>query len=519
MQSHGSEAHDPMPIDGEGRKGHFLPNRKWLADAKRLETHAEYRARLDNEYRKMKEGLEAILPGHDVIAFAYPYGDYGQNDYTNTPESAALNRELVRKYFRLAFVQERFGVNSMSSNPTDLRRFEVPRHMTATQLLNHLALRDPRVQAKLTDASLWVGADQVGRARAIYASLAVQGVDQPALWAEEGAATRKAGDVYRAQRLFEQAVQATPHKDDPGADLYSRLLRQNGYAADPSVSAEVQRFTDSDRNEISKAFGRAAASLWAFRATGWYGVGRYDDRLDPARTRRVRSREGGLQLRGFVTENLELQGHFGRRTFTEGASGYADDYAGQAALQLTPMVGVSARGGGGNVETAFGVRSGKKFRTAGGGLGLDPVLNWKLNGDYDETWYNDQNRQMDVRGRITRRLSTDVSLGAQYYRGDSLRRDPNYYTPRNLSQYTGLVTLTHAFGAVNETTGLRRAEALVQYEGGYGTQPTGNRTVNAVRGALSIRLLQRVLLTLDGQYSESPTYISRRADGGLTFSF
>lgn len=518
MQAHGYEAHDPMPLDGEGRMGHFLPNRRWLAEKNRLETLAEYRTRLDGEYRRMKQGLEEIIPG-EVIAFAYPYGDYGQNDYSNTPEAAALNQELVRKYFRLAFVQERFGINTLASNPTDLRRFEVTRHMTAKQLINHLALSDPRAQAELLDADLYIRANQPGRAAAIFKELENDGVSQPAVWADEGSGMSKAGNVYAAQRLFERAYDETPNKGDPGADLYGRLVEQGKAAAAPNVGVEAQGFTDSDTNDIEKVFVRAGASIKALRLSAWAGEARYADKLDPAGSPLVRGKEGGVQLRGFAGDRLELSGFYSRRSFTEGASWIADNYQGSAALQLLPQLNVAVRDGMGNVETAPAVRARRTFHSDGAGLTWDPFLNWKANADFDYFHYNDSNIERDLRLRLTKKFSEGVSVGASWFHGDSATRAPSYYTPRGLNQYTGLLTLNRAFGEPNLHTGLPPAEAMIQYEGGYGTQASGSRATHAVRAGVSLRLLTRVTLTLDGQYSQSPTYVSRRADGGVSISF
>src|SRR5204863_7756050 len=52
MQAHGLQAHDPMSVDAEGRKAHFLANRQWLPASRRLETLDEFRARVENDYKK-----------------------------------------------------------------------------------------------------------------------------------------------------------------------------------------------------------------------------------------------------------------------------------------------------------------------------------------------------------------------------------------------------------------------------------------------------------------------------------
>ncbi len=518
MQAHGYQAHDPLPLDGFGRRGRFLPNRKWLAGAGRLETLAEYQARVQSDYQEAKRGVEEIVPGQRVVAFAFPFGDYGQNDFSNTPESAAVNQELVKNNFQLAFVQEQHGVNTLASAPTNLKRYSVPRHMTAEALTAHIALNDPRVQAKLLHAQLWIRADQLGRAQAVFSELEAMGVDEPRVWVDKGVALQRGGDISYARNLFAQAAAAEP--DGPAGELNKRRIAQSAHAAAPVASAEVQRFTDSDRNEISKALLRFGGVIRAVRLEGWAGQGEYSERRDAASvTPLIRSREGGVQLRWFAAAALELGGFYARREYSRGATGFADNYALAAAYQALPSLRLALRDGLGGVETAAAIRRSRKYHTNGGGVTWDPALNWRVNADYDQNRYNDSNLSQDARLRLTKRFSERLSVGAAYFHGESKDSRTEYYTPRRLNQYTGLVTLNELFGEVNPRTGDARAEAQLQYEGGYGVQPEGSRRVHAVRAGLGLHLLDSLALRLSGQYSESPTYISRRADGALAFSF
>jgi tetratricopeptide (TPR) repeat protein len=521
MQAHGFEAHDPMPIDGFGRKGHFLPNRMWLAGEGRLETQAEYRARIGGEYQKAKQGVEAIVPGQQVVAFAYPYGDYGQSDYSNTPEAATVNRALVKKSFRMAFVQGQYGVNTLASNPLDLERFEVTRDMTADQLMTHLVLSDPRVQAELLEAQMWVQADQVGQAQALYADLAAQGVDEARVWADQGVAFQKGGDISYARNLFSRAAAQETDAEGPGGEEDRKLLAQAAHAAEPTVSAEVQEFTDSDTNVITKEIARGAAVIKSLRLGAWVGHGDYSDRINPAAVLpHIREEEGGLQLDLFPLRTLELDGFYVRRVFMDGASGFADNYSVAAAYQLVPALKLTLRDGMGNVETSDAIEHGVRFHSDGAGVVWDPALTWKANADYDQERYNDANLERDLRLRLTKRFSERLAFGVAYFNGDSTQnREPIYYTPRALNQYTGVLTLNQVVGEINPRTGLAPAEGQLQYEGGYGFQTAGSSFVNSVKATLTLRPFDRVALTLDGSYAQSPLYISRTADAAIKVSF
>ncbi len=520
LQAHGTQAHDPLRLDAFGRRGHFLPNRMWLASQRRLETLSEYRERIEKDYEEAKRGVEDIVPGHKVVAFAFPFGDYGQNDFSNTPEAAGLNQALVRKEFQLAFVQNPRGVNHLSSNPTDLARFSVPRHMSAAALTSQLAMSDPRVLAKLLHAQLWLRAGQTGRANEVFRELATMGLDEePQVMMDHAVALQRTGDISYSRRLFTEAVEREPDPEGPKGAANLRRVEQSAHAAAPVAAAEIQRFTDSDRNAISKALLRGTGLAGPVRVDAWAGAGEYSERRDPsAPTPDIRSKEGGAELRWFAHRSLELTGSYIRRSFDQGA-GFADNYAVSAAWQAIPALQVTVRDGLGTVETAAGIRASRKFHTNGAGLAWDPALNWRVNADYDQSRYNDSNRSEDIRLRLTKFLSQRFTVGAAYYHGESRRSLPEYYTPRRLNQYSALVTLAETFGAVSPVTGLARVNTQIQYEAGYGLQDGGSRRVHSLRAELGLHLTDRVGFRVYGQYSQSPTYTSRRGDAAVTVAF
>lgn len=520
LQAHGSQAHDPLSIDGFGRRGHFLPNRKWLAAERRLETLAEYRARIENDYIEAKRGVEEIVPGHKVVGFAFPFGDYGQNDYSNTPEAAGLNQALVRKEYDVAFVQTPQGVNYLSSNPTDLRRFSVPRHMSAGGLVSRLALSDARVQSRLHHAQLWMRAGQTGRGKAVFAELDAMGLgDEPQVMAERAIALQRSGDVSYARELFTRAAEREADPDGPVAVRNRARMAQAVRDAGPAAGAEFQRFTDSDSNAITKVLLRGSGPAGPVRLEGWAGSGDYSDRRDPSSPApAIRSVEGGVGARWFASRSVELAGSYTRRNYDRDA-GSADDYAASASWQAIPALLLSVRDGLGAVETAAGIRAGRRFRSDGGGLTWDPALNWRVNADFDQSRYNDSNRTQDLRLRVTNYLTQRFALGAVFYHREARRVSPEYYTPLRLNQYTGVVTVTEPFGPVSPRTGLARAVAQLQYEAGYGVQDSGSRRAHSVRAELGLNLGDRASLRLTGQYSQSPTYTSRRGDAALSVRF
>ena len=86
FQSHGDIAHIHVPATPNGGEGLFLMNRKWIDAEHRMETMAEWKARIEldhqNSVAKMTDGV-----GHTPTAYAWPEGLYGQEGSTNSPET------------------------------------------------------------------------------------------------------------------------------------------------------------------------------------------------------------------------------------------------------------------------------------------------------------------------------------------------------------------------------------------------------------------------------------------------
>jgi hypothetical protein len=376
------------------------------------------------------------------------------------------------------------------------------------------------VQAELLEAQMWVQANQLGQAHALYENLAAQGLDEARIWADEGVAFQKGGDVSYARNLFSRAAAQDTDADGPGGEQDRNLLSQSAHAAAPTASAEIQEFTDSDTNAITKEIVRGAGVIKSLRVGGWVGHGDYSERIAGSGLPHIRSEEGGVQLDWFALRDLELDGFYARRVFSDGAAGFADNYSAAAAYQAIPALKLALRDGQGNVETALAIANGIKYHSDGAGVVWDPALNWSAAADYDREHYDDSNLEQDVRLRLTKRFSDRVAFGVAYFNGNSTqKREPIYYTPQSLNQYTGVLTLNQVLGVVNPRTGLAPAEGQLQYEGGYGFQAAGSSFVNSAKLLLTVRPLDRVALTVDAQYAQSPLYISRTLDAAVKVSF
>ena len=103
IQAHTKDGHDFAAIDSQGNQGHFFSNKLWLEDNKRMETEAEFENRIYNDFVSTKNELKSQL-GVKAIAFAYPFGDLGQNSI-NFPEAKDVVADKIKKVYPMSFFQ------------------------------------------------------------------------------------------------------------------------------------------------------------------------------------------------------------------------------------------------------------------------------------------------------------------------------------------------------------------------------------------------------------------------------
>lgn len=102
--AHGYRYHNLIALDSEETKGNFASNLQWLKDKNRLETVEEFENRLSEDLILQKKTIESHIPGLEVIAFAYPFGDIGYSaENIDAALAQAINYMAVSKVFSLSF--------------------------------------------------------------------------------------------------------------------------------------------------------------------------------------------------------------------------------------------------------------------------------------------------------------------------------------------------------------------------------------------------------------------------------
>jgi peptidoglycan/xylan/chitin deacetylase (PgdA/CDA1 family) len=105
VQTHGYRAHNEIEINESGEKGYFLNNLKFNLETGEIETFEAFTERVREDYALAKKILEEKIKDSQIIAYAYPYGDFGfgsKNIDTQVVEK--FNKSEVFNHYSLAFV-------------------------------------------------------------------------------------------------------------------------------------------------------------------------------------------------------------------------------------------------------------------------------------------------------------------------------------------------------------------------------------------------------------------------------
>lgn len=103
IQPHTNDGHELYPIDQYGHTAPFFANTWWLPESGRNENDEEFKNRITGDMDTVKDSLEKVL-NKEMIALAFPYGDYGQGS-ANTDPKKDIVLEEGGKRFNLLFHQ------------------------------------------------------------------------------------------------------------------------------------------------------------------------------------------------------------------------------------------------------------------------------------------------------------------------------------------------------------------------------------------------------------------------------
>ena len=251
FQDHSHQAHDDVPIDPDGGQGPFLACRAWTEAEGRLETSAEFRQRIDTDYRTSKALLEEHFPGTPIVAYAFPFSDFGQIG-GNEPAAASVNETICQSLFQFGMVQNTSGFNALEAGgkpPFFLWRLAVPPEWSDQDLLGQLARAAPENAAAAMEAHLLAGD---GYYQAARQSLEGLGRREPLL--TDDVREKTAYIAYWEKRPRESAQLLGTNAAPVESDL--DLLRQLNWENKPQVAAGGSFSHDSDSRSVDREFLR-----------------------------------------------------------------------------------------------------------------------------------------------------------------------------------------------------------------------------------------------------------------------
>ena len=249
LQGHGHYSHDPVPIDATGKQGKFLVNRQWRAQDGRLETQTEFIDRLRQDYREGIDQIEKQGDGGEVVGYAFPFSESGQESAGGEADASEINEKLVFESYRYAFIQDQSGYNRVSSletRPLMLRRFAVPSSWDGAKLIQHLVDHDPSHETRIELGNALYDQGDYQQSRRVFEQLAMGGDVVPTVTERHLAAISYRQERYRkAQEHLERAWNPQIPPSPASLKLMERTLWKNR----PSIHHRTHFSEDrNDRN-------------------------------------------------------------------------------------------------------------------------------------------------------------------------------------------------------------------------------------------------------------------------------
>ncbi len=143
IEAHSYDGHGSYLTAPGQTDGHFFSHKQWLTKENRLETENEFRTRISTDMKAVKNDLEELMK-RPVRSFAFPFGDFGQNN-TNFVNARKVNIEEASKLYDLVFYQidpqVRFTNNYYSPTRASedfylIRRLDVNSLWSGNELIN-----------------------------------------------------------------------------------------------------------------------------------------------------------------------------------------------------------------------------------------------------------------------------------------------------------------------------------------------------------------------------------------------
>lgn len=505
IQSHGNRGHAKIRVDAQGHEGLFMPNKLWLEKEQRLESDSEWDARVAVD---LKQAQDEIARHVEVMPtmFAFPEGDFGQDNVPNFPQAAEGILKHSRALYGTLYSQDSYGINVRTRDPGLLRRLEPLARWNGRELVRRLIDRDPVVIAlrTLLRRAVWEG--RVFEANTWLQELKKEGASPAVLLADEARIRSVAGDRVRAQDLAMQALALNP--EDPDTVQLAKSLE----ATDRWTWTPQAEYFEDNRERTNWALEhRLESPTWG--AWKWNLIHRYGSYRETGLTE-VREQGGGAGLTRALglhhTLHLEGQGHH----YETGTARDTFSALGSLRSQWTDRFETQVRGGHYPYPTARALNARITDEFAEFKMGWEKRSAWGVNLAARGETISDDNH------RYTGTLDFSKALGEQsgwrlLYRAtgqQTERVSPSYYSPRELQQHQAGLAYRGQWG--------RALNLDLRYLPGYGRErQTEWSFVQVASADLQIRLGPRLTFNPSYAMTYTPTYRSRTGQVALRVAF
>ena len=426
IQAHGDHGHNFIPVDGAGRTGLFLVNKLWREDKKRLETAAEWKARVREDHENSKRKMRKRL-GFEPRVFSYPEGDYGQQNATNFTGVAAESLRLCRKSYDLCFTQNRRGINLRSRDPARAYRVQPLQDWSGTQLVELIADENPFTLAyrallaqnawekKTRDAFYWLGQERDA------------GVAPKILVTDEARIRFSAGELSRGTTLAKQALALGNLPE--AQDLLNAMQAQ----IRPKWTPGIEYYSDS-RTRRKLLFSQNVGA-WSLGANE-LGLSQFYGTYREQGYGSVTDNGGGADYKRlfgpFQSLALRLEGHHYSGGVKDGVSARCDLHSDWTDTFNTDLQGVSRPY---DTDSALRANIWERHAKVQGTLGTDDSWKGTLQSLFaDLTGHNRRYTDQLTVAHPVRTDSNFLWIGQFLYDATSFV-SPYYYSPQNLLQF------------------------------------------------------------------------------------
>lgn len=434
IQCHSDYGHEPITTDRTGHTGRFLVNRKWLEKENVLESEDDFRSRIERDYITCKENLQNKFPGLEVIAYSFPYGDFGTESSTNSKQDVAeINLNAVKKNFDLAFVQRYPGFNIASTPPYLSMRINVNETWNGNDLLEHLKTEDPIVKAKSERANILLKKGDQKAAIKLAQDEDLQHKDPKTYYKTLSTAYEDMGNSIEAIRALDQSGLTNENIQFHRQELASAL------------APEAQFSLDTVRDNSSRTLWKPAVHARSYlmdhffaRAVYAHGFFEEDRPIVPVAERKAQSDTFGMGLEYYWDDATQINGVAGFQEFDTGLLSFFANGS-MTIPMIKDIMSFTASGNHQVLELARAIHKEITQTDMRGGITGKPTDNLYYRFLFQQKWLSDKNRVYRISDRIRYKIYNPAGLyvGAYFDYQDSTNVSPYYYSPQKSRQGLG----------------------------------------------------------------------------------